>query len=122
MRFSYSLHESTSNVKCNPKLMDRILGNILANAIIHGCDKSTINLESGRKDRGFYVAASNVGYIPDTQKIFERRYTTKKGEGGTGLGLTIVKGFVERQGGKVSVDNMIIDGKPLVRFEVYIHQ
>ncbi|MFL0801082.1 MAG: PAS domain S-box protein [Agarilytica sp.] len=69
----------------------------------------TLGLRSGS-----YVALSvaDTGHGMDEEtkaKIFDPFFSTK-GDGGTGLGLSQVYGFVERSGGKIHVDSKIGDG------------
>ena len=61
----------------------------------------------------FYVKDNGIGILPEKQKnLFQKFYQIDTSErrsiGGTGLGLTISKGIVEKLGGIIYVES---DGK-----------
>ncbi|HXI11293.1 MAG TPA: ATP-binding protein [Thermoanaerobaculia bacterium] len=52
------------------------------------------------------VADNGSGISPDLlQKIFEPLFTTKHGQGGTGLGLSVTRKIVEKHGGGITVES-----------------
>ena len=52
------------------------------------------------------VADSGVGIPPEARdKIFEPFYTSKAGEGGTGLGLAVCHGIVKEHDGWIEIDD-----------------
>jgi two-component system, NtrC family, sensor kinase len=57
------------------------------------------------------VRDSGCGISPDVMPhIFEPFYTTKKEGKGTGLGLAVVYGIIERHGGKIAVQSSAAEG------------
>jgi two-component system NtrC family sensor kinase len=57
------------------------------------------------------VRDSGCGISPDVMPhIFEPFYTTKKEGKGTGLGLAVVYGIIERHGGKIVVQSTAAEG------------
>lgn len=92
------LHSHISDgisLKGHPQALEIMLGNLLDNAIKYTPAGGTItlNLRQNGKEAVFELADTGPG-IPDgeKQKVFERFYRSKKGEGsGSGLGLAMVR-------------------------------
>ncbi len=90
--------------KLDPEQIKRVVGNLVDNAIhaVEVGQKAQVNLET-RYDRSlklvtFTVSDNGQGIAPeDRQRVFEPYYSTK--DGGTGLGLPIVKRIVEDHDG-----------------------
>jgi signal transduction histidine kinase len=83
------------------------LMNLVLNAVDALPNGGTIRLTAHRQDDAIVieVADTGTGMPPDVQaRIFEPFFTTK-GEQGTGLGLAMVAGIVERHNGEVSVSS-----------------
>ncbi len=101
-----------------PVVMDaariqRVLDNLVQNAIRHTPPEGTVVLEAQEFDDAVRVDVidSGEGVPPaDLPHIFERFYRGEKsrarGQGGAGLGLAIAKGLVEAHGGKIWVQNV----------------
>ena len=95
-------------VRADPGRLQQLLGNLFRNAVEHGSTGSraapgdeSITVTVGETGRGFYVADDGVGIDDDCEQVFEAGYST--GEGGTGLGLNIVKEIAEAHGWSVEV-------------------
>ncbi len=90
-------------------LFQQALVNILLNALVHTPRSSAVTV-SGRLISGqciILITDEGTG-IPtqDLHKIFEKFYrSTNTSATGTGLGLPIAKGFIEAQGGTLTVRN-----------------
>ena len=57
------------------------------------------------------VTDSGVGMPPEVlNRVFEPFYTTKKVGAGSGLGLSMVYGFIKQSGGQIHIDSMIDRG------------
>lgn len=90
-------------------LTEQILANLLANAALHTPSGTAVEIharaESGElilevADRGPGLPAENIA------RLFERfQRGADATPGGTGLGLSLVKGFAEAQGGTVAAAN-----------------
>ncbi|HWD19725.1 MAG TPA: PAS domain S-box protein [Verrucomicrobiae bacterium] len=64
------------------------------------------------------VADTGAGIAPELkEKIFERFFTTKEASHGTGLGLSTVRGIVQRHGGFIQVQSEIGRGSA---FEIWL--
>jgi two-component system sensor histidine kinase KdpD len=96
-------------VKADFGLMEQVLTNLLVNAGLHTPDGTPIELAArveGQQLR-LEVADRGPGLPPElVERVFDPFQRTPAAKpGGTGLGLTIVKGFIEAQGGHVSAAN-----------------
>lgn len=83
------------------------LGNLLDNAQQHAQQGSTIEVHVG-DGPGHMIRTSVINQGPvireaNLARIWDRFFTTRSEQGGTGLGLPIVKSVVEAHGGAVSV-------------------
>jgi len=100
-------------VKTQPDGLQRILVNLLDNAVKYSPEGTTVTLWARKENDGWTaVKVSDEGYgIPaqHLSRIFERFYradvSRSRSAGGTGLGLAIVKHLTERAGGTVSVES-----------------
>lgn len=83
-----------------------VLHNLVANAQVYG--EGDVCIKAEKKDEALIVSVSDngPGIPPDeAPHIFERFYRARQGRqkhsGGTGLGLTICKAFIEAHGGAI---------------------
>ncbi len=90
-------------------LMQQALTNLLLNAAVHTPLGTAVRVSALAEVNALLltVADSGPGLAAESLPlIFEKFYRAPTAPaGGTGLGLTIVKGFVEAQGGQVKVQN-----------------
>ncbi|RTE11314.1 sensor histidine kinase [Paenibacillus whitsoniae] len=94
-----------------PQEINRVLGNMLSNAIRHSPLGGTIKIQAELADDGFVKLAiqdQGPGIPPeDVARVFERFYrvdpSRTRAGGGAGLGLAIAKSIVELHGGAVGV-------------------
>lgn len=90
-------------------LMERVLQNLVSNAVKYTPDKGTIHVEVRKMKSGVELEVTNTGEgIPeeDLPHIFDRYYkagTHKPGTGSTGLGLAIVKKILDLHGISIRV-------------------
>ena len=126
------IEDNSPLVKLDFGLMEQVLNNVIGNAAHYTPPKTQISIQA-------FVAKSHEGYVlededalHDTPKyklvikiadngkgiseaeipfIFNKFYRLKKTQlSGTGLGLFIVKGFVEAQGGSIKAFNNVPNG------------
>ncbi|KQL21304.1 sensor histidine kinase [Cytobacillus solani] len=97
----------------NLEVLDRILNNLISNAIQHGKDGRTIGLSLRNEEELVYVDIWDRGKgINELYKdrVFERMYTLEDSRNkfyqGSGLGLTITKRLVEKLGGSIQLSSI----------------
>lgn len=95
------------NADVDPVKVERILENLLANAVNHTPDGSRIWVRASRREDGVLLAVEDSGPgVSDDLKemIFEPFYTGRRSSTpGIGVGLSLVKKFAELHGGRVWV-------------------
>jgi PAS domain S-box-containing protein len=111
--------ETDRHVRADAPRLQRLLENLVHNAVTHGTDDDTaadITVTVGclPDDAGFYVADDGCGIPSDErQAVLDPGYSTS--EGGTGFGLTIVRRIADAHGWDLSLAESEAGG---VRVEV----
>jgi two-component system phosphate regulon sensor histidine kinase PhoR len=92
--------------------MEQVLDNLIVNAIKYSPVGSSVIVVIREKNNRVYIDVRDHGFgIPDGDlaRIFERFYRVDKArarsEGGSGLGLSIVKHIVEAHGEEITVSS-----------------
>jgi signal transduction histidine kinase len=90
-------------VLADPDRLERILANLLGNALKYSRDRVVVQAASVAEGVCISVADRGPGIAPvDLARIFERYYRGQRHEGeGLGLGLFIVRKLVEAHGGRI---------------------
>lgn len=106
------LRESTGRlvVLADPDRLEQVVGNLLDNAIRYSPPGREIRVAVLSADDTATVAVSDQGPgipAPELPRIWDRFYKVDKSraEGGTGLGLALVRSLVEANGGEVRVSS-----------------
>ena len=109
---SLNLPDNLPLVNIDGQRVNEVLYNLLENAVVHTHSGGTINVAVTRQGDWVEVCVSDTGEgIPaeDLPNIFERFYRVDRSRaratGGSGLGLTIAKRWVEAHGGEISVQS-----------------
>lgn len=101
-------------VRIAPGVLAQILSNLIMNALIHGFagrSRGTISISAhaeGPDERDLYlqIADDGVGATDEVcKRMLEPFFTTRLGQGSSGLGLHLVYTMVQRLNGSISVDN-----------------
>ena len=110
------LPDNPVNVKCDRKSANRIFENIISNALKYADGSLEIRLD----DSGCAVFSNPAPDLTPVSaaKLFDRYYTVNEGSESTGLGFSIAKELITRNGGTVGSD--LKDGifSVIVRFRV----
>jgi signal transduction histidine kinase len=92
---------------CAPEQVERVLLNLLTNALRHTPSDGTVAVVLGRRDDEVLVSVEDTGegITPDAAgRMFDRFWrgdAARTADGGAGLGLAIARGLVESQGGRI---------------------
>ena len=99
----------------DPVQLERAFANLLANAVRHGGEHPVL-VRSRQVSGRLVVRVVDQGPgipEPDRERIFEPFYR-REGGGGSGLGLSIARGFVEANGGELAVESVPGQGSTFV--------
>jgi signal transduction histidine kinase len=112
-RIQVEIAEALPPVLADPESLERILTNLLSNALKYGDENGEIAVEIARRDESAVVAVrdSGRGIQPEhLPHLFDRYYRaehqTRQREG-LGLGLYITKAMVEAHGGRIWVESEV---------------
>jgi two-component system sensor histidine kinase KdpD len=109
-KIELELPESLPFFKMDFGLMKQVLFNLVQNAITYSPPETKIKLIAEYLSDKLLMRVEDAGSgFPEDQidKAFDRFYRLNNpGAGGTGMGLSIVKGFVEAHHGKVILENI----------------
>src|SRR5712692_1605304 len=109
--------------EADPSRLQRVVGNLVGNAIRYSPDGGEINVKLDAHDANVVLTVLDRGIgIPsqDQQRVFERFQRGSNVEGrirGTGIGLAGARQIIEQHGGRISVKSQIGKGATFtVRF------
>jgi two-component system sensor histidine kinase KdpD len=113
-KLSVELAPALPWVRADFVLLQQALINLLSNAALHTPPGTSVQVSARVRDHSLVLAVADRGPgIPAAAlpRIFEKFYRAPGATtGGTGLGLSLVKGFVEIQGGSVQAENRLGGG------------
>ena len=105
-RLAFDIAAGLPTVQLDAALFEQSILNLCLNAaaaMLHG---GTILIRCARNETGVVVSVTDdgIGMSPDAvDKAFEPYFTTRDEEGGAGLGLAVVYGFVRQSGGDAHI-------------------
>lgn len=120
------------NIECDESLslnnypgqFSQVITNLLINSVVHGFEDRqqgviTINAMSAQDGIQLFISDDGRGIEEnEINKIYDPFYTTKRGKGGTGLGLNIVYNIIISQmKGQISCKSKVDEGTV---FEIFI--
>jgi signal transduction histidine kinase len=105
------------NVLIDPKRLEQVLRNLLDNAVRHTTPGGIVAVEVKVEPEAVLILVKDTGEgisSMDLPRIWERFYQTERSQtridGGSGLGLALVKEWIEEMGGTVSVESAVGEG------------
>lgn len=114
---SLSPPEESFKVYVNPAEMERVLTNLVENALFYTEPGGQVNISAKRQDHKVQITVQDTGIGIPADKlphIFERFYRVdemrRTDKGGSGLGLAIAKKVVEVHGGEIKVSSVLGQG------------
>ncbi|MEE3896705.1 HAMP domain-containing sensor histidine kinase [Priestia megaterium] len=120
VHFSYVPAHLQPFIQADPRWFERMLDNLIFNAIKHNPKNTTITISTAIKsDRALItIQDDGIGMDEETQKnLFDRYYrgtnTTEKTEG-AGLGMSIAKAICELHKGHIKVRSTLHEGTAII--------
>lgn len=121
LQFKRQLAEDLPSLQLDPDRLNQILYNLITNAIRYTTPGTTITLQTEKTPRGvrLVVADEGPGIAPeDLPHVFEQFYrgdkSRNRASGGSGIGLSLAKSFVEAQGGSIRAENRPTGGAAFI--------
>ncbi|MHC9419838.1 sensor histidine kinase [Sphingomonas citri] len=85
--------------------IEAVLTSLIENSRQSGAERVTITSEATSDELILVVSDNGPGIPPgDRDRVFEPFFTSRRTEGGTGLGLPIARSLLEAQGGTLALD------------------
>jgi len=94
-------------VEGDPQLLERLVGNLVENAVRHNVDGGWVTVRTGTQSGAFLSVLNTgpavpAGEVDELFQPFRRGGTARTGSRGAGLGLSIVRAVAAAHGGAVS--------------------
>jgi GAF domain-containing protein len=102
----------------DPLVLDRVVSNLLINAVRYGSPPITVSAESRDRHLRIAVQDSGEGIPEDLQPQLFERFARGEDARGSGLGLTIARAYARAHGG----DLVYVPGGDGARFELLLPQ
>ena len=88
--------------------LEHVFFNLMSNALKYTPDGGSITIGAALQQEQCHISISDTGKgidKADMEKLFERFYQAKGAIGGTGIGLSLVKAYIDMHHGKVEVQS-----------------
>ena len=102
---SVSAETVPARVEGDPQLLERLVGNLVENAVRHNVDGGWVAVATGSSEDGAWLTVRNTGAVLPAGEVeelfqpFRRGGTARTGSRGAGLGLSIVRAVAVAHGG-----------------------
>jgi signal transduction histidine kinase len=109
IRLETEIDPNLGQVRGAPEKIERVLSNLLANALRHTPESGSITIAAKPQGEHTLVAVEDTGpgiRPEDASRVFDRfwRADRSRSSAGSGLGLAIAKGLIDAQGGTIWVE------------------
>jgi len=108
LRLEVAIPDGIPRVLADEGRIHQVLVNLLGNSVkfTQRDGRVSVDAEAGADEVVVRVKDTGVGIPRESlARVFDRYQQAHRGRGGTGIGLTVVKGFVEAHGGRVWVES-----------------
>ena len=113
INFKFKKEEEDIEVWYDQKQMQKVINNLLSNALKHTKEEDTISICVKKQNGNAIIVIQDTGSGIDAteiDKIFDRFYQTEQLDtlavgAGTGIGLALTKGIIELHHGTISVES-----------------
>ena len=115
-----SVRSDAASIEGDSLLLDRVLANLLDNALRHTPPGGQVELQGVRAEAGFRISVDDAGPgVPgeERERIFDRfaRLDSQQESPGTGLGLALARAIARVHGGDLTVeDSPLLGGSRFV--------
>lgn len=120
-RVEVDIREDIPLVRLDYGLIEQVLYNLIYNAALYTPEKALIRISARCPDENLQIVVEDDGPgFPEAEikKVFDKFYrlthTSGRHSQGSGLGLSIVKGFVEAHNGTIELMNRLTGGARFV--------
>lgn len=103
---SLELEKDLPSMVLDPELLEQSVLNLCLNAAAAMPDGGVVLIKVSQNDGDIVLSIRDTGIgmsREEVDKAFEPYFTTRAGEGGAGLGLAVVYGFVRQSGGTANI-------------------
>lgn len=101
----------------DPNLLRQVLQNLLSNAIRYSLEKGRVTITVRKKEKFLTISVKDTGIgiaKKDQKMVFQKFFrahnASKLTSEGTGLGLFLVKSYIDTWGGKISLQSVLHKG------------
>jgi two-component system sensor histidine kinase KdpD len=112
--------ESLPPVVADPALLERVVANLIDNALAHSPDSCPVRVEAGEVAGHVLIRIIDRGHgipVDDREAVFlpfQRLGDASSHGAGVGLGLAVARGFTRAMGGELSIDDTPGGGTTMV--------
>lgn len=115
VNFKLDLSNDLQRISCVPDQIHQVLVNLLLNAVdaMQEVDDPKVTISTRQKDGNIEMSITDIGKgIKEEHKsrIFEPFFTTKEVGNGTGLGLSVSHGIINKMNGSIQVESTYGEG------------
>ena len=119
VKFELELSDNLDQIACVPDQIHQVLVNLLLNAVdaMQDVDQPRVTVSTAQQNGEVKLKVSDIGQgIKEENKshIFEPFFTTKEVGSGTGLGLSVSHGIINKMGGSIEVESQYGEGATFI--------